>query len=134
MSREIKFRAWDLFRKKMCYGNNYALLFNSSEVVEWKCQINFIGQLVPMQYTGLKDKNGKEIYEGDVVQESLWIDGNFITNCIKVFTVIYQGVSFQYQPIVKSNHTVNPIGTTVEIIGNIYENPELLNKENFNAI
>lgn len=118
MSREIKFRAWCIESKRFITldGQNTFEIFEDDD-------------FVLIQYTGLKDKNGKEIYEGDVVQESLWIDGNFITNCIKVFTVIYQGVSFQYQPIVKSNHTVNPIGTTVEIIGNIYENPELLNNK-----
>ena len=61
MTREIKFRAWDTRQKKMV-GD-----FDSGFNYRWfECQHKDCHVL--MQYTGLKDKNGKEIYEGDVVQ------------------------------------------------------------------
>ncbi len=69
------------------------------------------GDSVAMQYTGLKDKNGKEIYEGDIARfreynhHINFSDGGF-----------YVG----------DFDTLGSINTAVEIIGNIYENPELL--------
>ena len=73
-----------------------------------------------MQYTGLKDKNGKEIYEGDWVK-----DGNESVGLVEWHDM---GFVFQHN---KGKGWLHPIssgmdGPTLEIIGNIYENPELL--------
>ena len=71
-----------------------------------------------MQYTGLKDKNGVEIYEGDIVK-SLGVSDY----CFGVRPVEYIGSSF----------TIKGYGLCerlVEVIGNIYENPELLESKN----
>ena len=72
-----------------------------------------------LQYTGLKDKNGVEIYEGDIVEcfndglsEVLFRKGSFGT-----LTYTSRGVDF---------YTFNEVYGACEIIGNIYENPELL--------
>jgi len=126
--REIKFRAWLKEERKMvnvetlfiginrlCFGNSKTedLFFRDFEEVEL------------MQYTGLKDKNGKEIYEGDIVlikldETSTWHKtvvgfkkGAFIANLIDKEDYVY---------IFHHGFT----GDDFEIIGNVYENKNLL--------
>ena len=64
MNREIKFRAWDDVSEKMLNWNDF---------LDTNMKNTFIAPestgLILMQYTGLHDKNGKEIYEGDLVQQ-----------------------------------------------------------------
>jgi len=97
--RKIKFRAW---AKGGMWGDEAAkrwLHVNKKEPII-------------MQFTGLKDKNGKEIYEGDVVKD---IDGN---NWECKFT----GQRLLYN---KDGADWSDIFENMEIIGNIYESPEL---------
>ena len=98
--REIKFRAWDTQEKRMIYPKTGAV----NNLESWE-----ILQLFDtvMQYTGLKDKNGKEIYEGDIVR----IAGYGLYEVGYPFITLFQ------------SHFENDVE---EIIGNIYENPELL--------
>ena len=113
--REIKFRAWDKKRKKifqMSVGTNY----NPHFLVDLKSfgggiQELFDPDLELMQYTGLRDKNGKEIYEGDIVRWGSILKGN---------EVIFKEGKFMIKDI------EDPYWKACEIIGNIYENKELL--------
>lgn len=82
------------------------------------------GKVQLMQYTGLKDKNGKEIYEGDICKYD-----NGITNSIPyIFTVHWDSVKARFCEANEGNKTDGSFlySDKTEVIGNIYEHPELL--------
>lgn len=134
--REIKFRAWDSLKKEWLFGYNYPNLGGFSmfgEVVlmgEWgNTAWDYISKdkgihLHLTQYTGIKDKNEKEIWEGDIMRivdledkstfTVVFVDGAFR----KKYDEWDEGVSY---PIIDSFDL-----THFEVIGNIFENPELI--------
>ncbi|KKL94791.1 hypothetical protein LCGC14_1861110 [marine sediment metagenome] len=122
MMREIKFRAWDLFGKQMVYTDDFGHLDCSDMVPFWKsAQANEWQEI--MQYTGLKDKNGKEIYEGDIVKYIIPED-----EPVKDKRVIFwreDTCGFQAKTL-DSKYTGFIQNDYIEIIGNIYENLEML--------
>lgn len=113
MSRIIKFRAWD--GEKMEYG---------LVVWDWLCiEQEGMGNAGCdfMQFTGLTDKNGKEIYEGDVVRRE-W-EGQNDTHHVETYEV-YWANGFYLRPQPKAHPA--QVSDDLEVIGNIYENPDLL--------
>ena len=140
--RDIKFRAWDKARKQMIQSENILkICFVRTEhtpnlIVYTDRKINhfeeireqdkkYCNEFELLQYTGLKDKNGKEIYGGDIIY---WSYGDFEDNVVVFWDdehlrwSIYRIVNklaidclYEYS---KSDE--------IEVIGNIYENPELL--------
>jgi hypothetical protein len=111
--REIKFRAWDKSSSEMrdwdfYTGIPYTLndFFDNDK------------ELIPMQCTGLKDKNGKEIYDGDIYKQK-W-SGQVI-----IGKIVYGDMArYWLEPC--ESYYIGVIKITGEIIGNIYENPELV--------
>jgi uncharacterized phage protein (TIGR01671 family) len=124
--RKIKFRAWDDKGKKWLLGYDHGTLGGfhiDGECVylrEWEKVLDDAFHdridLKIMQFTGQNDKNGTEIYEGDVVLvhlETLRVK--------KTVSYDHQTASF-----VAGDLWFKDGGTDIEIIGNIYENPELI--------
>jgi uncharacterized phage protein (TIGR01671 family) len=122
--REIKLKAWSKRYKKIwkVIQINFAVEQVLLEDGEWYDYDNL------MQYTGLKDKNGKKIYEGDIVniKHPQDIGGDFGNTNGQVFWDEQEGYWCH------SNQSGRPpkrMWEYCEVIGNIYENQELLNKE-----
>lgn len=130
--REIKFRAWDKKEKTMHYLGNMNICFEYSHLefrgdeLDGICQwptgddTDIENQEI-MQYTGLKDKKGNEIYEGDIVRTPLYGQ----KDCEIIFDKTTASFRLLWDTGIGTN--IYPLGdVAMEIIGNIYENPELL--------
>jgi len=122
MSRPIKFRVWDDSDKVM-----HPNAFNVDGYL-FEDLIDVDDRFVLMQFTGLKDKGGKEIYEGDVVMQ-----GNFgIENKgEKCPAEVYWNQNAWYVRTEKGHTGLHPLWIHsqefgAEVIGNIYENPDLI--------
>jgi uncharacterized phage protein (TIGR01671 family) len=124
--REIKFRVWDSLENK--WMRNFELS-KTGDIV----QMGFVtgGKIIEGcilgQFTGLKDRNGKEIYEGDIIQPATMNDGNVDhyrmtdTGAEPIPSIVEwdQDYACFYVPLPSRDF---------EVIGNIYENPEMLEK------
>lgn len=124
----LKFRAWYMpFRRKeekpkMLYGKPsnvlaFAEMFPDEYIVE--------------QSTGLKDANGKEIFEGDILATSSRIGGKLITDYLKVdwredYAGFFCGETPLYACLSEWDNDIKYPQTFPEIVGNAHENPELL--------
>ena len=116
MNRPIKFRAWDIKQQKMSKmnGNYYSYdPYNNENKYIW------------MQYTGLKDKNGKKLYEGDIIDEGLYIGWCDKCKQYQVFNCLNDCMSCGGD--IPWCEFLSDISNT-EILGNIYENKDLINK------
>jgi len=142
--REIKFRAWDKGLKKIWYQTKehsiwvggYGINIIGDDLADEHNKHILLDISYAMQYTGLKDKNGKEIYEGDIIERTShnpyfrgqikwggeWEVCGFSIVGIKPWA--NGRVEFSRDQLNKRWED-----KYIEVIGNIYENPELLTKE-----
>jgi uncharacterized phage protein (TIGR01671 family) len=158
--REIKFRAWDECNKVMHNdfqfvksgneGNDWILFTSDKQLISdydvWTKNPFFQQQLKIMQFIGRKDKNGKEIYEGDVKE---WKFDKYLYRYVCYWSEIDCGFRWRmishnltqeddntgtqfdieedyYNNVINSHQRENVFDKWSTIIGNIYENPELL--------
>lgn len=145
--RAIGFRAFVKRKKKMLPVTD--LCFNETEAVgvsgcgNAKCTLCVdwysFDDVVLMQYTGLKDKNGKKIFEGDVVTAFSNINkytDSFAGDVEPTFcftSIVYDGACFKTTYKGEPSYVLNQNGSSLvkhmEVIGNIHENPELLEEK-----
>ena len=118
--REIKFRAFD--DGKMLYSHNN--ITNSSKFQNKWFFEKIREDAIVMQYTGLKDKEGRDIYEGDILNSPL--TQNAVT--FEDGTFIWCGEPLGWDLNGDDNPVVLNTNEWATVIGNIYENPELLTK------
>ncbi|PER25407.1 YopX family protein [Bacillus cereus] len=131
--REIKFRTWDNVKDRMYYaGEEDDVVFHlesngiiATDITEDEEEFRTLHHLKYMQYTGLKDSKGNEIYEGDIVkinnhpfQGSIDIDGNYVVEFNELMELSCGGWYLH-----RMRHWA-------EVIGNKFENKNLLKGEN----
>ncbi len=118
--REIKFRAWWVNDKKM---DLWPEMLSETYGMGLYFRLDDTFPVVLMQYTGLKDKNGKEIYEGDILKDGkgqhghvLWAHNSWLM----------EWMARDYEGHLTYDKMLDDCFGYGEVIGNIYENPELL--------
>ena len=126
--RGIKFRAWDKIKEEMLsFGE--LLLLQTELIQDGMDGYTFLedGDLVIMQYTGLKDIEGQEIYEGDIVEgeiifqgRTMEIKGRIGYNHCRYVVLEYNCLLYEF------SNQFDGKGKYIKIIGNKYENPKLL--------
>lgn len=132
MGREIKFRAFDKDYRKMSDSATIDELLNHSD--DWfGFRIHIGGRYVPVddceitQFTGIIDKNGKEVYEGDLVKRKRFSTGKHLYTS----KVVFMNGCFMLEPSVRHLedylYKYNSYDE-LEVIGNIFEHPELCSK------
>ena len=127
--REIKFRAWTESDKSMTRPLDIGIP-DEAEAIRYYGIGQKSGLSILEQFTGLRDKNGKEIYEGDIVSiEHILVYERTVShpkrNAIMTWDEGETGFRLSSDSVKNTNPDIYPV-CCLEVIGNIHENPELL--------
>lgn len=125
--RSLKFRAWDKVLKKMLFDADPFALHVSGSNEPLLARTHMNEDCIFEQYTGLTDRYGKEIYEGDVLLDYYDGDDAFIVEWDKDTASFILTDTEQILNVSFDNYYPDKY---LEIIGNIHENPELLEVKN----
>lgn len=129
--RILKYRAWIKDKHKMEKVSSITFLTNNSYTISTDnldlYDFYSYAEYVLMEFTGIKDKTGKEVYEGDIVRFYDDYDEEYITtvvfiDCLGAYGVEWDGFQSSFDDINEY------YSKDIEVIGNIYEDPELLEK------
>ena len=134
MQERFKFRFFDNVSKEMCYPTEYN---GKAEYLERRYDLADMFRfkdLIPMQCTGLKDKNGKLIFEGDIIKyidcegkETIGYLAIDRFNLLTFANMVNCDFCEEWADVVKAVFFTG--NSTIEVIGNIYENKELLKEQ-----
>ena len=115
--KELKFKAWDKWKKKMIQPKG-------GDFIAWHAMSNWRECLEVLQYTGLKDSRGIDICEGDIIA----VNRNGFTPENMVVTFFMGNACYSFLGHTETGTPIYPnlINHNKVVIGNIYENPELL--------
>ena len=136
--REIKFRAWLKDDKRMIevrsidfHEEGNIITVNYNDIFGFEFNEN---EIELMQYTGLKDKNGKEIYEGDIVDIHQTVNGQSVfvievTNTGLVIPRYAFDKNYKYEYNIRELLEFDEYDKEIEVIGNVWENERLLGEQ-----
>lgn len=127
--RELKFRAWDKEELEMISPDKLLTLYNNGFLNEILVSAK---KVTLMQYTGLKDKNGVEIYEGDILKvRSLHYEKDIGLDVVcfekGCFCLRYE---YWSDGLHKWRSIENYDSSDLDVVGNVHQNPDLLRKNN----
>lgn len=121
--RDIKFRAWDK-KKNDWFDDDDGELYielNGNINFGWNGEVmdDYTDRIILMQYTGNKDNQGKEIYEGDILQSEHYFK----------YKVVFKGDCWRCESLKNSRFKNRFIGNDLKVIGNIWEDGDLIDSE-----